>query len=162
MNKLSTTSICFLLRQIGRNSLNSPRIASIHTGVPCKDIFKVQDEADFKAKVIESKKLVILDFYATFVCLLNKYHFLMFCFCFRWCGPCRQLGPRLETLIGSKGDSVDLAKVDVDELETLAGEYNVSTIPSVFAIKNGKIVDNFVGSIDDDKLDSFLEGALAK
>ena len=57
---------------------------------------------------------------------------------------------------------MDLAKVDVDELETLAGEYNVSTIPSVFAIKNGKIVDNFVGSIDDDKLDSFLEGALAK
>ncbi|OTF77949.1 hypothetical protein BLA29_000314 [Euroglyphus maynei] len=110
------------------------------------EIFKIQDENDFKEKVLENseKKLIILDFFAT------------------WCGPCKQLTPRLETIIGGQTTKVDLAKVDVDELEQLAAEYQVQTIPAIFAIKNGKIIDQFVGSRDDDQLKAFIDGALAK
>ena len=73
------------------------------------------------------------------------------------------LTPRLESVIGSKAaQGVDLAKVDVDELDLVAGQYNVSSIPSVFAIKNGKVVDQFVGLQDDDQLSAFIENALKK
>lgn len=65
-------------------------------------------------------------------------------------------------MVGAKGDQIDLAKVDVDEMQDLAAEYNVSTIPSVFAVKDGKVVGNFVGSLDDDQLGSFVDGALGK
>lgn len=94
----------------------------------------------------KNKNLVILDFYAT------------------WCGPCKLLTPRLETLIGSKkGEaSVDLAKVDIDELDELAAEYNVMSVPSVFALKKGVVVDSFVGLKDEDQLEAFLTKALSK
>ncbi|XP_015787029.1 thioredoxin, mitochondrial [Tetranychus urticae] len=102
------------------------------------DIFTIQDENDFKSKVIDNKKPVIVDFYAS------------------WCNPCKQLTPRLETVIAGKSDKIDLAKVDVDNHEGLAGEYKVSSVPSIFAIKDGKVVDSFVGNIDDDKLRAFV------
>lgn len=70
--------------------------------------------------------------------------------------------PRLETVIGGKATNVDLAKVDVDELDQLAAEYQVQSIPAIFAIKNGKVIDQFVGSRDDDQLKAFIDGALAK
>ena len=73
------------------------------------------------------------------------------------------LTPRLETAIGSQsGSGVDLAKVDVDELEKIAGDYSVSSIPAVYAIKNGKILDQFIGLKDDDQLKTFIDKALAK
>lgn len=46
----------------------------------------------------------------------------------RWCGPCKLLGPRLETIIGGKGDKVHLAKVDIDDVSDLALDYGVSGI----------------------------------
>lgn len=73
--------------------------------------------------------------------------------------------PRLESMIGSKSTAevtIDFAKVDVDELDTVAGQYNVSAIPAVFAIKNGQVVDQFVGLKDDDQLDVFIEKLIKK
>ena len=73
------------------------------------------------------------------------------------------LTPRLETAVGAKSSSnVDLAKVDVDELEKVAGEYKVQSIPTVYAMKDGKIIDQFVGLKDDDQLSTFIEKALSK
>lgn len=68
--------------------------------------------------------------------------------------------PRLETLIASKENQVDLAKVDVDELEGLAAKYQVTSIPAIFAIKDGKVVDKFVGSRDDSQMKNFIDNAL--
>ena len=119
---------------------------TLHTSSTRLDIFKIQDTADFDDRVLKNPKLVIVDFFAT------------------WCGPCKIMGPRLETIVGSKdvGGQVDLAMVDVDEQESLAGKYRVSTIPAVFALKNGQIVDQFVGQKDEDELKRFIANVMKK
>ncbi|RWS23774.1 thioredoxin-like protein [Leptotrombidium deliense] len=103
------------------------------------DIFTVQDEEDFKNKVRNSKVPVVIDFYAS------------------WCGPCKLLTPRLETVIGSQKDKVNLAKVDVDSLDAIAAEFEITSVPAVFGMKNGKVVDKFVGLVDEDKIQAFVE-----
>lgn len=50
-----------------------------------------------------------------------------------------------------------LAKVDIDDHSELAMEYDVTAVPSVLAMKNGKVVDRFIGVIDDDKIKSFVD-----
>lgn len=110
-------------------------------------IFKIQDERDFKMNVIDNPNLVLLDFYAT------------------WCGPCKMLTPRLETMVGlkeSEKKKVDLAKVDVDLHEEIAARFKVDSVPAVFAMKKGRILDKFVGLKDEDQLDTFVEEALNK
>lgn len=133
-----------LLQNIYSSLLTVSR-SSLHLTSRCNEIFRIQDEADFKEKVLEKKdRLVVVDFFAT------------------WCGPCKTMGPRLETIVGGRAKEVDLALVDVDELEGLAGEWKVTVIPSVFAVKNGKPVDQFVGQKDEDQVKAFIEGALKK
>lgn len=65
--------------------------------------------------------------------------------------------PRLETAVGATKGAVHLAKVDVDEQEQIAAEYNVTALPTVVALKNGKIVDQFIGLKDEDLIQSFVE-----
>lgn len=63
-----------------------------------------------------------------------------------WCGPCRTLGPILEKVIGETGGSVELAKVDVDANPQISQAFQVQSIPAVYALKDGQIVDGFVGA----------------
>ena len=63
-----------------------------------------------------------------------------------WCGPCRQLGPILERVIAETGGQVLLAKVDVDANPQVAGAFQVQSIPAVFAVADGKVIDGFVGA----------------
>jgi len=112
---------------------------TLHSTRPVLDIFTVQDEDDFKTKVVNSSKPVIVEFHAP------------------WCGPCKQLMPRMEAAVGGlKNEPVDLAKVDIDELPDIAMEYGVGAVPSVLAMKGGKVVDKFVGLQDDDKIQTFI------
>ena len=76
-------------------------------------------------EVVENNKVILVDFYAT------------------WCGPCRMLGPVLEEL-DSKMD-ICIAKIDCDEDEDLAASFNVSSIPALFVIKDGKITNKALG-----------------
>jgi thioredoxin 1 len=101
-------------------------------------IFNIQDAKDFESKVIKSKDPVIVDFYAD------------------WCGPCRLLAPKLETRIGQE-KNVHLAKVNVDNLDELAAQHQVSTIPHVVGYKDGKQVDKFIGNKDNDIIDEFVK-----
>jgi thioredoxin 1 len=55
-------------------------------------------------------------------------------------------------------DKVDMALVDIDELPELAMNHNVGAVPSVLAMKDGKVVDKFVGLKDDDQIDKFISG----
>ena len=74
-----------------------------------------------------------------------------------WCGPCKTLGPIIEKVIEETGGAVELAKVDVDSNPQIAQAFNVQSIPAVFAIHEGKIVDSFVGAFPESTVREFIE-----
>ena len=64
-----------------------------------------------------------------------------------WCGPCKQLTPTLEKVVGATGGKVVLAKVNIDENPNVARAFQVQSIPAVFALRDGQIVDSFLGAV---------------
>jgi len=74
-----------------------------------------------------------------------------------WCGPRKTLGPLLETLIGRSGGTIELAKVNVDENPRIAQTFAVQSIPAVFAIRDGKVVDQFIGALPEAQVQAFLD-----
>ncbi len=73
-----------------------------------------------------------------------------------WCGPCRQLGPVLEKVVGETGGAVELAKVDVDASPQVATMFKVQSIPAVFAVVKGQVTDQFVGALPEAQLREFV------
>lgn len=63
-----------------------------------------------------------------------------------WCGPCKTLGPIIEKVVDETGGDVVLAKVNVDENPQVAAAFRVQGIPAVYAMKDAKVVDGFVGA----------------
>ena len=63
-----------------------------------------------------------------------------------WCGPCRMLGPAIETEVAKREGKLELAKIDVDAEQTLAAQYGVQSIPTVAVFRDGKPVSGFVGA----------------
>ncbi|GJQ70870.1 hypothetical protein Trydic_g789 [Trypoxylus dichotomus] len=104
--------------------------------------FKVQDDKDFLEKVENSKDPVIVDFFAT------------------WCGPCKALEPRLESVVAKRHGKITLAKVDVDDLGEVAAKYEVGTIPALVVFRNGKVHDRLIGLQDEDKLSMWVDKVL--
>ncbi len=74
-----------------------------------------------------------------------------------WCGPCKTLGPLLEALAREKNGAFVLAKVNIDEAQQLAGYFQIESIPTVVAIRNAEVVDNFVGLLPEQQLRAFVE-----
>jgi putative thioredoxin len=79
-----------------------------------------------------------------------------------WCQPCRLLGPMLEKLAAEHQGKFLLVKVDVDDpaLQPLAGAFGVQSIPAVFAVRDGRIADHFVGVMPEAQIRAWLEGLL--
>lgn len=75
-----------------------------------------------------------------------------------WCGPCVTLGPIIEKVVAETGGSVELAKVDVDTNPGVATRFRVQSIPAVFALKNGEVVDQFIGAVPESQVRRFVEG----
>ncbi len=75
-----------------------------------------------------------------------------------WCGPCKQLGPLIEKVVGETNGAVELAKVNVDENPQVAQAFQVQGIPAVFAIVDGQVADSFVGA----QGEAFLQDFIAK
>ncbi len=73
-----------------------------------------------------------------------------------WCGPCRQLGPLLEKLAEEGAGKFLLAKINIDESPGIAGEMRVSSIPAVFAVRRGRLVNQFVGLLPEPELRQWL------
>ncbi len=91
-------------------------------------------EANFEAEVTKSTVPVILDFWA------------------EWCGPCRMLGPILDDLAKEQAGKVKVGKVNVDEAQKLAAQFNVRSIPMLVFFKDGVAKDTVVGVQSKDAL----------
>ena len=74
-----------------------------------------------------------------------------------WCGPCRVLGPLLEKVV-SETPGVELVKIDVDANPRSAATFQVQSIPAVYAIRDRKVVDNFVGALPEPALRQWIAG----
>jgi len=74
-----------------------------------------------------------------------------------WCGPCRMLGPVIEEVANELEGKMKVTKLNVDENQSIAIEYNVASIPTVLVFKNGKIIDKFIGFMPKNAIMAQLE-----
>src|SRR3954451_8818676 len=77
-----------------------------------------------------------------------------------WCGPCRTLGPIIERVVDATEGQVVLAKVDTDANRAVAEAFQVQSIPAVYALKDGKVVDGFVGALPESRVKEFIDSLL--
>lgn len=77
-----------------------------------------------------------------------------------WCGPCKSLGPILEKVIGETQGLVELAKVNVDENPEVGAAFQVQSIPAVYAMKDGQVVDGFMGAMGEPEVVEFVQRLL--
>jgi putative thioredoxin len=77
-----------------------------------------------------------------------------------WCGPCRTLGPILERATDATGGRVVLVKVNVDENPAIAQAFQVQSIPAVYALSGGQVVDGFVGAFPEHVVEQFVASLL--
>ncbi len=91
----------------------------------------------FKEEVLEAKEPVLVDFWAG------------------WCGPCQMMAPIVDEIAEEKSD-LKVCKVDVDENQELAMEYNVFSIPTFLVFQNGEKVKEQIGAVTKDELLSIL------
>ena len=77
-----------------------------------------------------------------------------------WCGPCKTLGPILEKVVDATGGQVVLVKVDTDQNPAVAQAFQVQSIPAVYALKDGKVIDGFTGAYPEHVVQQFVDGLL--
>ncbi|MEH6545332.1 MAG: thioredoxin [Sneathiella sp.] len=74
-----------------------------------------------------------------------------------WCGPCKQLGPMIEKVVQDAKGAVELVKIDIDQHPQIAQSLQVKSIPAVFAFKDGRPVDGFMGAVPESQIKEFVE-----
>lgn len=105
------------------------------------DLIKDSSDTAFMADVVETSKEtpVLVDFWAP------------------WCGPCKQLMPALERVVKGANGKVKMVKINIDENPGVAGQLGVRSIPAVYAFKDGKPVDGFMGGQPESELKKFVD-----
>lgn len=98
----------------------------------------VINKDNFEDEVLKSDKPVLLDFYAN------------------WCGPCRMLSPTVDK-IASENPDIKVGKINVDDEEELAASFGVMSIPALFVLKDGKVVNQSLGAIPEAQILDMLK-----
>jgi len=117
-----------------------PIIGGAAPGADGAALIKNGSTATFMADVIDASRdaAIVVDFWAP------------------WCGPCKQLGPALEKSVRDARGKVRLVKINVDENQELAAQMRIQSIPAVYAFKDGRPVDAFVGAVSDSQVKQFV------
>lgn len=99
---------------------------------------------NFHSEVIDSEELTLVDFWAP------------------WCGPCRLIGPTIETLADRFAGQAKVGKLNVDNSERIVNDYEIRSIPTLVFFKNGKVADRLVGVVTEQALAEKLNALLEK
>jgi thioredoxin 1 len=100
-------------------------------------------DTNFQAEVIESDVPVLVDFWAP------------------WCGPCRMVAPVVEEIAEERGEALKVVKLNIDENQNTAVQFNVMSIPTLMLFKDGAVAKTVIGAYPKRKLEAELEPALA-
>ncbi len=95
-------------------------------------------QKEFEAEVLNEKKVVLVDFFAT------------------WCGPCQMLAPVIEK-VAEEDNSLKVVKVDIDNDYDLAVKYKIEVVPTLLLFKDGKIAKKSEGFLDINELKEFVK-----
>lgn len=90
-------------------------------------VINISSANDFNDKILKSDKPVLVDFWAP------------------WCGPCKMVAPELEAVASEYEDKAIVAKINVDEQQQLASQYDVMSIPTLLILKDGQEIERLVG-----------------
>ncbi len=101
------------------------------------------DQSNFKSEVISAKTPVLVDFWAP------------------WCGPCKMIAPIIEEIAEDYAEKISVGKVNIDDNQSLAEEYEIVSIPTVCLFKNGQVVKKIVGFRSKKEIMSELDKYLA-
>ncbi len=100
-------------------------------------------DTNFQAEVIEADVPVLVDFWAP------------------WCGPCRMVAPVVEEIAEERGEALKVVKMNIDENQNTAVQFNVMSIPTLMLFRNGEVAKTVIGAYPKRKLEAELEPALA-
>ena len=99
-------------------------------------------DATFQSEVINSSIPVLVDFWAP------------------WCGPCRAIGPVIDEIAAERAGKLKVCKMNVDEEQETAGQFQVMSIPTLILFKDGNVAAKIVGAQAKDKLLSKIDPLL--
>ena len=94
---------------------------------------------NFQAEVLENDKPVLVDFWAP------------------WCGPCRVIAPSLEEIADEQADSLRIVKLNVDENQQTAAQFQVLSIPTLILFEHGQVAKKVIGALPKKRLEAELE-----
>jgi thioredoxin 1 len=100
-------------------------------------------DTNFQAEVVESDTPVLVDFWAP------------------WCGPCRRVSPVVEEIAKERGEALKVVKMNIDENQNTAIEFNVMSIPTLMLFQHGQVTKTVIGAYPKRAIEAELEPALA-
>ena len=101
------------------------------------------NDQNFDSDVLEAGTPVLVDFWAV------------------WCGPCKAIAPIVEEIANDYSDKVKVGKMDVDRNNQVAMKFGIRSIPTLLVFNNGEVVDQIIGNVGKESIESMLNKALS-